>query len=60
MDGYRVYILNDDGHISQPPKEITGEDDDDAIEQAKAVLNGHDVEVWRRDRLIVRLSSPDK
>jgi hypothetical protein len=35
-------------------------DDQAAIQKAQQVVNGHDVELWERDRSIVRFSHDDQ
>ena len=46
MQDYRAYLLDDDGHIVKRvdmacPDELT------ANEQARQLLDGHDVELWQ-------------
>lgn len=53
MSDYRVYIIDDDDHIINFI-EIDCADDSDAIEHAKHHLDGHDIELWQRDRRIAR------
>lgn len=55
MQSYRVYPLDKDGHVNGPPDILTCEDDGTAIEKAKRLVNGHDIEVWYLDRLIIHL-----
>jgi len=55
MPEYRIYTLNDRNKISGPPQDITCENDQEAIQQAKQWLDGHDVEVWQGARVVVRL-----
>jgi hypothetical protein len=57
---YRVYHLDASGHVDGPPDDFTCKDDDTAIARAKQLVDGHDVELWDLDRLVVRLESPDK
>jgi hypothetical protein len=48
---YRVYIVGSDGHfVSSVPLECA--DDAEATEQAKQLVDGHDVELWQRARKI--------
>ena len=56
MPTYRVYILVE-GHIRSEPKLLSASDDMDAITQAKAMVDGHDVEVWDGQRLVTALPS---
>jgi hypothetical protein len=50
---YRAYIVGHDGHLigCEP---LVCPDDADAIEKAKRLVDGHDVELWQRDRLIAK------
>ena len=60
MPDYRIYKLIQGGHIAAPPVIITQPTDDDAIAQAKQLLDGYDLEIWDGARLIVSLESKDK
>ena len=42
----RMYFLDSDGHISDPPEEVECVDDHVAIETAIPLLNGRAIEVW--------------
>jgi hypothetical protein len=48
---YRAYVLGTDGHI-QERIDLVCADDDAAKERAKALVDGHDVELWQLDRKI--------
>jgi hypothetical protein len=54
MSDYRVYIIGDDGHFQKAFSLDCG-DDNAAIESAKLFIDGHDLELWQRDRLVARL-----
>ena len=59
MDHYRAYIMGHDGHILRPV-ELVCENDEAAKEQARKLVDGHDVELWQLDRKIsVFLHGPD-
>jgi hypothetical protein len=51
MPNYRVYFLTD-GHTTDPPNIIEANDDSEAIQRAKSLLDGHDLEVWHETRLV--------
>jgi hypothetical protein len=51
MHGYRVYIIGPDGHI-QNRIDLFCENDDDAKERAKQLVDGHAVELWDEARKI--------
>jgi hypothetical protein len=56
---YRVYILNDKGHI-QSDKLIVKADDAQAIEAAKKIVGVRNVEIWDGERLVGRFkTTPD-
>jgi hypothetical protein len=57
---YRIYTLENGRNITGPAKILDCTTDDHAIEEAKALLDGHDIEVWQGARLIIRLQSNDK
>jgi hypothetical protein len=51
MPEYRVYIIGPDGHFHDSvPLDCT--DDTEAMKQAKQLVDGHDVELWQRDRKV--------
>jgi hypothetical protein len=50
---YRVYIVGDDGHFRDAIPFVC-ETDDKAIEKAKQLVDGHDVELWQLDRQIAK------
>ena len=51
MAQYRVYIIGRDGHF-QDFVPLDCADDDAAMEQAKQLVDGHDVELWELGRKI--------
>jgi hypothetical protein len=59
MTDYRVYIIGSDGHF-QKAVLLDCSNDEAAIESAKQCINGHDVELWQRDRLIARFAADAK
>jgi hypothetical protein len=52
---YRAYFFGPDNHIVQPPKLIEALDDEQAIEAARRMVDGHALEVWDQQRLLIRL-----
>jgi hypothetical protein len=46
MQQYRVYLIGPDGHIIQRT-DLVCEDEEAATEQAKRLVDGHDVELWK-------------
>ena len=59
MAYYRAYQLSHDDHIAHPAEIIEADNDDAAIEKANELVNGHDVEVWRGSRFVIKLQSKD-
>jgi hypothetical protein len=53
MPDYRVYILDSAGHFSDVIS-LQCADDNEATQKAKLLVDGHDVELWCRDRKIDR------
>ena len=46
MAEYRAYLVDSDGHFSEAVPLICA-DDGEAIEKAKQLAVGHDVELWQ-------------
>jgi hypothetical protein len=55
---YRVYLIGRDGHFIEAIN-LDCANDAAAIESAKQLINGHDVEVWQQDRLVTKLAVSD-
>jgi hypothetical protein len=51
---YRAYFVGSDGHFVRFV-ELACSDDAEAVEQARRLIAGEDIELWSRDRFIVRL-----
>jgi hypothetical protein len=51
MNEYRAYLVGPDGHI-QSRVDLICEHEEAAKEQAKQLVDGHDVELWHLDRKI--------
>jgi hypothetical protein len=60
MPDYRAYIIGQDGHFLGA--EILSEcaDDEAAEKAAQNLVRGHDVELWDRNRLVIKLLSKKK
>ena len=56
MAHYRIYTLKKGGHIALPPKDIHADTDEQAIQEARKFLDGHDIEVWQGSRRLVALT----
>jgi hypothetical protein len=61
MADYRAYILGIDGHRFVWVESFLSNHPDDAaaLIAAKKLIDGHDVEVWDRGRLVARLDHKD-
>jgi hypothetical protein len=55
MPDYRVYPVKDK-HIVGVPAVVTCDSDEEAIEKARPLVNGHDVEVWEGARQVGRIA----
>jgi hypothetical protein len=62
MPDYRAYIVGIDGHFNSIIAEFPHHHPDDAtaIEAAKQLVEGHDIELWDRDRFVGRFSPKAK
>jgi hypothetical protein len=59
MPEYRLYRVDKEGHIQEPPVIVDCEDDDAAVAQAKQYVDGVEVQVWDRTRRVAVLPSVD-
>ncbi len=55
MRHYRVYHLDDKGHIAAPPEIIEGADDKEAAEKAQQFIDDRAIELWDGDRLVTTM-----
>jgi hypothetical protein len=60
MPDYRAYIIGIEGRFIGAEVLSNHVDDAAAIEATKQLIDGHDIELWDRDRLVVRLTPKDK
>jgi hypothetical protein len=56
MPHYRAYHVDDNNRVFGT-EVFASPDDQSAIRRADQIINGHDVEVWRRERLVIRLQT---
>jgi hypothetical protein len=59
MAEYRAYLVGSDGHFVDAVA-LTCDDDSEATEKAKRLLDRHDIEFWSGPRFVVRLSHERK
>ena len=55
MPDYRMYRIDDHGHINGLAAELICDTDEQAIEQARQFVDGAEIEVWNRGRFVKRL-----
>ena len=54
-DCYRAFFLSSEGRLNRPSVVLDVASDEAAIEAARPLLDGHDVEVWFGSRLVKHL-----
>jgi hypothetical protein len=59
MPDYRVYPVDGDGHILAVAYVVTCESDQEAIEKARPLVNGHGVELWQGARQVGRIKTDE-
>ena len=57
MPHYRIYSVTREGRIKSAPVTIDCDDDQIAIERAKSIKDGLDLEVWQERRRVAVLKS---
>ena len=57
MEGYRAYILGDDGHVLDRV-DLNCDNDAEATRLARQLLDGHDVELWQLGRFVRKFTAP--
>jgi hypothetical protein len=55
MPLYRIYQLDENGHVSDPPKIIEARTAAVAIGQAKQMVGGYDLEIWNESRCVGKI-----
>ena len=59
MPEYRIYIIGSDGHFHSAVP-LKCDDDAEAMKQAEQLVDGHDVELWQRDRKVAMFKRKPK
>jgi len=59
MPAYRFYRNRRADHIGEPPKDLKFPNDAAAVEQAKKLLDGEAIEVWRGALIVAHLGSKE-
>ena len=57
MKEYKAYSVGEDGHFLQYRAFVCA-NDADAIVWAKQLQDGHPIELWNKERFIIRIDSP--
>jgi hypothetical protein len=58
MFDYRVYVLNEQGHVDEVPRLIRCATDEDAERRARLLQRRQAVEVWKGARLVIKIAPP--
>jgi hypothetical protein len=56
MPDYRAYKIKND-HVAGVPTIITCDSDEQAIEAAKVLADGHDIELWDGPRFVIGIKA---
>jgi hypothetical protein len=57
MSHYQIYTLSAGDRIARPTQIFTGDNDREAIQLAKQLLDGRDLEVWQGARIVRRIKT---
>lgn len=55
MTAYRLYQIGPEGRIDAPAEIIECDSDAEVIARAKAMMDGHNIEIWDGARVVVKL-----
>jgi hypothetical protein len=56
-DAARLYTISKADHITRPPSIIDCNNDHDALERVKQLIDGYDIELWDGARFVARIKS---
>jgi hypothetical protein len=56
MPNYKAYFIDGDGHFFRAENMVC-DDDEAAIEAAKQLVDGHDVELWQLYRKVAKFEA---
>ena len=59
MPNYKAYFIGRDGHFFKA-EELVCDGDEVAIETAKQLVDGHDVELWQLYRKVAKFEAKDE
>ena len=57
MPEYRLHAVTRDNHIKGVPVTVTCESDQEAIQYAEQMVDGHDIELWSGNRRVSRIKA---
>jgi hypothetical protein len=57
MTEYRAYRIKNH-RIDGPPEYFVASTDEDAVERAKGLIMGHDIELWAGPRFVIGIKRP--
>jgi hypothetical protein len=60
LPDYRIYLIDHDGHFHSSVPLPNCVDDETAIEAARQLIDGRDVELWQLDRKVAILDHKTK
>jgi hypothetical protein len=60
MPEYRFYSIRKDGRLAGPATDRDCPDDDEALKEARQLVNGRDIEVWQGPRIVAYLTPDDR
>lgn len=59
MTAYRLYSLDGANKVASA-QWFDADDDEKAVELARTMMDGHDIELWQGSRLVARIPHPPK
>jgi hypothetical protein len=57
---YRLYVIEQSGHIAHAPIDCQADNDADAVRKARQLQDGKDIEVWKGTRVVAYLASEER
>ena len=59
MIAYRLYEIDEAGHVRGPPRIVRCKDDNSALSEAQQYVDGHAIEVWTEAKRVGLIPSKD-
>jgi hypothetical protein len=53
---YRIFVVESDSYITQPPQLVECANDQEAIQCAEQFIDGRDRELWEKSRCVARFA----